>query len=141
MGNVDTDKLKQLLYAMIETLDGDNTETDINAVTEDAPPVTEDTNVKPVKQTPKSNNPNVRKRQPYGLEENLFLDMPEKDMHKNDVAIDQKLKSSQPVVRNRTAALIDVKCRVCGKEESVSGQLIVDGVNRYKCNGCARGAG
>lgn len=134
MGNVDTDKLKQLLYAMIETLDGDDTQ----ATSEPSAKTTES---KPSVQAPKSNNPNVRKRQPYGLEENLFLDMPEKDMHKNDVAIDQKLKSSQPVVRNRTATLVDVKCRVCGKEESVSSQLIVDGVNRYKCNGCARGAG
>lgn len=134
MGNVDTDKLKQLLYAMIETLDGDDTQADSQVVEKT-------TETKPVTQAPKSNNPNVRKRQPYGFEENLFLSMSEKDMHKNDVAIDQKLKSSQPVARNRPAALVDVKCRVCGKEESVSSQLIIDGVNRYKCNGCARGAG
>tara|TARA_B100001564_G_C20404437_1_gene562684 strand:+ start:34 stop:444 length:411 start_codon:yes stop_codon:yes gene_type:complete len=136
MGNVDTDKLKQLLYAMIETLDGEET----SAPEQSSP--TQPAEVPQKKKTaPKSNNPNVRKRQPYGLEENLFLDMPEKDMHKNDVLIDQKLKSSQPIVRNRPAALVDVRCRVCGKQEQVSAQLIVDGVNRYKCNNCARGAG
>ena len=136
MGNVDTDKLKQLLYAMIETLDGEETPDTEESSTSESIEV-------PQKKiaAPKSTNPNVRKRQPYGLEENLFLEMPEKNMHKNDVAIDEKLKSSQPIIRNRPAALIDVRCRVCGKEEQVSGQLIVDGVNRYKCNGCAKGAG
>ena len=136
MGNVDTDKLKQLLYAMIETLDGEETSAPEQSSSSEPEEV-----VQKKPSAPKSNNPNVRKRQPYGLEENLFLDMPEKNMHKNDVLIDQKLKSSQPIARNRPAALIDVKCRVCGKQEQVSGQLIVDGVNRYKCNNCARGAG
>ena len=115
---------------MIETLDGQESDTD---------PTEEP---RPVQKNKKSKNPNVRKRQPYGGEENLFLSMPEYTMHKNDSDIDKKLKPKEPVVkRSRKASVADVKCRVCGREETVSTQLIVDGVHRYKCNVCARGAG
>ena len=68
MGNVDTDKLKQLLYAMIETLDGDNSPS--------PSPETETPQESPNKQVVN----NVRKKK-YGTQENLFLSMPEKDMH------------------------------------------------------------
>ena len=44
---------------------------------------------------------------------NLFLDMPEKNMHKSDTAIDKKLSVNPPTPRNRKFYKIEVKCRVC----------------------------
>ena len=130
MGNVDTDKLKQLLYAMIETLDGDNSETNDNDQSpETNPPETQQTN----------NNQTRRSR--YGGNENLFLSMPEKDMHKNDIEIDKKLAPKQLTARNRRSTEVDVKCRVCGKQHRVSQSLITDGIGRYKCNDCSRSSG
>ena len=80
MGNVDTDKLKQLLYAMIETLDGDNSPS--------PSPETETPQETPQESPNKQVVNNVRKKK-YGTQENLFLSMPEKDMHKNDVEINK----------------------------------------------------
>ncbi len=128
MGNVDTDKLKQLLYAMIETLDGDNSPS--------PSPETETPQESPNKQVVN----NVRKKK-YGTQENLFLSMPEKDMHKNDVEIDKKLAPKQLTARNRRSTEVDVKCRVCGKQQTISQSLITDGVHRYKCNDCSRSSG
>ena len=129
MGNVDTDKLKQLLYAMIETLDGNDSEPN----QKDESPATNQV------QPQQTNNKPRRSR--YGGGENLFLSMPEKDMHKNDVEIDKKLAPKQLTARNRKSTEIDVKCRVCGKEQKISQSLLIDGVHRYKCNDCSRSAG
>ena len=128
MGNVDTDKLKQLLYAMIETLDGETSES--------SEKVEETKDVNPNAQQPK--NP---RRKRYGGEENLFLSMPEKDMHKADVEIDKKLAPKQLTARNRVSTEMDVRCRICGKEQRVSKSLITDGAHRYKCNDCSRSSG
>lgn len=131
MANVDTNKLKQLLMAMIDTLD----EADSNENSSIQQPDIIQSNPKPQK----TNNRN--KRKPYASGENLFLNMQEKDMHKNDVEIDKKLAPKQLTSRNRPSTMIEVKCRVCGKEESVSSQLITDSIGRYKCNNCSRGSG
>jgi|APCry1669189034_1035192.scaffolds.fasta_scaffold45868_3 hypothetical protein len=72
---------------------------------------------------------------------NKFLDMPEKDMHKDDIVVDKKLSKFPPVARTRQFELVDVICRVCGRKESVSPALIVEGVDRYKCNNCSTSAG
>lgn len=72
---------------------------------------------------------------------NKFMDMPEKDMHKDDIAIDKKLSKFPPVSRARSFEMIDVVCRVCGKKETVSPSLLFDTPNRYKCNNCSTSSG
>lgn len=72
---------------------------------------------------------------------NKFMDMPEKDMHKDDIAVDKKLAKFPPVARARQFELVEVKCRVCGRTETVSPSLVFEGVERYKCNNCSTSAG
>lgn len=71
---------------------------------------------------------------------NKFNDMAEKNMHKEDIAIDKKLNISNPTPRRKGNSLTEVQCRVCGKKETINAGLIVD-KTRYKCNSCASGAG
>jgi hypothetical protein len=72
---------------------------------------------------------------------NKFVDMPERDMHKDDTIIDQKLARFPPVSRARPFQLVEVRCRVCGKTEKVSPSLVFEGVDRYKCNNCSTSSG
>lgn len=72
---------------------------------------------------------------------NKFNSMPEKNLHKDDSAIDKKLCIQPPVPRARRFSLIKVICRVCGKREEVSPGLLVDSPDRYKCNKCSTSAG
>jgi hypothetical protein len=67
--------------------------------------------------------------------------MPELNMHKEDVAIDKKLAKFPPVSRARQFEMVDVKCRVCGRTETVSPSLVFEGLERYKCNNCSTSAG
>lgn len=71
---------------------------------------------------------------------NKFNDMPEKNMHKEDVLIDQKLNVSGPTPRRKNNSLTEAQCRVCGKKEVISAGLIMD-KSRFKCNNCSSGAG
>ena len=71
---------------------------------------------------------------------NKFLDMMEKDMHKEDTAIDKVLAKHPPVMRAREFEPIEVKCRVCGTTETVN-PSIVENPSRYKCNKCSTSAG
>lgn len=72
---------------------------------------------------------------------NKFLDMQEKNMHKEDIAIDKKLAINSPTPRNREFTPVDVRCRSCGKTEKVSPAIVPDSVDRYKCNNCSTTAG
>jgi hypothetical protein len=72
---------------------------------------------------------------------NKFADMPEHNMHKEDVAIDKKLAKFPPVSRARQFEMVEVKCRVCGRTETVSPSLVFEGLERYKCNNCSTSAG
>lgn len=72
---------------------------------------------------------------------NKFLDMPEKDMHKADVAIDKKLSNGQPTPRNRKFRPVDVICRTCGKKEKVNPAIVPEPKDRYKCNKCSTSTG
>jgi hypothetical protein len=72
---------------------------------------------------------------------NKFVDMPERDMHKDDTIIDKKLARFPPVSRARPFELVQVRCRVCGKTEKVSPSLVFEGVDRYKCNNCSTSSG
>jgi hypothetical protein len=65
---------------------------------------------------------------------NKFLDMAEMHMHKEDSKIDKQLQKFPPTPRTRpSVSNISVKCRICGKEESISQGLLFEGPNRYKC--------
>jgi len=73
---------------------------------------------------------------------NKFLDMPEMRMHKEDNKIDQQLQKFPPTPRTRPAVgSVSVRCRICGKEESISQGLLFEGSNRYKCNKCSTQSG
>lgn len=71
---------------------------------------------------------------------NKFLDMPEKNMHKDDAGIDKKLNVHPPVARARDFDPIQVVCRVCNKTEMIPPSL-VESASRYKCNNCAKNPG
>jgi hypothetical protein len=73
--------------------------------------------------------------------ENKFMEMSEMTMHKNDSLIDKKLSKFPPTPRNRTFEPVSVSCRVCGKKEKVHPTLILDSVDRYKCNNCSTSQG
>jgi hypothetical protein len=73
--------------------------------------------------------------------QNKFTNMPEMNMHKDDVAIDKKLKVQPPVPRARPFKLLKVVCRVCGRNDEINPALLVESPNRYKCNNCSTSAG
>ena len=101
-----------------------------------------DTNEEPAKASTaefQSSFKTNRKNQ-YGMDKNKFLDMPERNMHKEDSLIDQQLIKHPPVARGREFEPVKVTCRVCGKSETINPSL-VDSANRYKCNKCASSAG
>lgn len=80
-------------------------------------------------------------RRKIAKSKNKFVDMPEMNMHKDDIAIDKKLAKHPPVSRNRDFEMISVICRVCGKKETISPALLFDAPDRYKCNNCSTSAG
>jgi hypothetical protein len=98
------------------------------------PDKTEEDFVSPVR----TKNP---KRDSKKQRPNKFLDMPEKDMHKDDSVIDKLLMKHPPVARSREFEPISVKCRVCGKAEEINPALLSDSPTRYKCNNCSTSAG
>jgi len=73
--------------------------------------------------------------------ENKFLKMSERNMHKEDIEIDRKLSVAGPTPRTRKFEPVSVQCRVCGKKEKVNPSIIADSVERYKCNKCSGSAG
>jgi hypothetical protein len=93
----------------------------------------ENEKVNPIK-TKKINMTNQR-------HENKFLEMSEMGMHKSDALIDKKLNKFPPTPRSRPFELVTVKCRVCGKTEDVHPKLVLDSVDRYKCNNCSTAEG
>lgn len=87
--------------------------------------------------------PKAKKRtttQKKEIRENKFLSMKEKDMHKDDVLIDQKLNTLPPTSRSRQYKPMKVKCVICGKQDTVSPSLMQDR-SRYKCNSCSASPG
>lgn len=69
--------------------------------------------------------------------ENKFLDMPERNLHKEDTEIDKKLHKLPPTPRSRKFQQIRAVCRVCGKTEHVNPGYVTRELDRYKCNKCA----
>lgn len=86
------------------------------------------------------NNKNKSKNTKKKISSNKFLQMKEKDLFKSDSEIDRKLKKYPPTERRTPFKGIKVRCRVCGKEDSVNPN-IVESADRYKCNRCARTSG
>jgi len=73
--------------------------------------------------------------------ENKFLDMPEINLHKEDIEIDRKLQKLPPTPRSRKFRPIKATCRVCGRTENVSPGYMTTEMDRYKCNKCSGAAG
>jgi hypothetical protein len=121
----DPEKLKQLISLLSSLLPEDETEEEL-------------VDSKKKKSDPIKNN--SRKLNTRSARENKFLDMPEANMHKEDCLIDKKLQKYPPSLRNRPVNFVKVKCRVCGKTEEIS-ENVVDSTERYKCNNCSTSAG
>lgn len=85
--------------------------------------------------TEKTKTPSKKKKT-----KNLFNNMPEAQMHKDDIEIDKKLRKFPPTERSRSYKPLTVNCRVCGKKEMVNPSL-VESIERYKCNKCSTSAG
>jgi len=71
---------------------------------------------------------------------NKFDSMPERNMFRDDVAIDKKLSVQPPSPRTRSYTTINVTCRSCGKSYSLNPALVHD-ATRYKCNTCSQAGG
>jgi hypothetical protein len=71
---------------------------------------------------------------------NRFDTMPEKQLHKDDILIDQKLIKNPPTPRREAFVPLQMVCRVCGKTEAVNPSMI-ESADRFKCNKCAISAG
>jgi hypothetical protein len=116
----DPKKIKELI-SLLSSLISDEEETETPRVDD------------PIKDTSRKFNTKTKRV-------NKFTDMPEAKMHQEDVAIDKKLAKYPPTMRNRPVNFVEVKCRVCGKSEMVS-ENVVDSTDRYKCNNCATSPG
>lgn len=125
------DQIKQMILMLQSMLPSEKSTTnDTSAVEENQEPEEEFvSNIKTKKMTIKKDR-----------FKNKFNDMPEKNMHKEDTMIDQKLNIHDPTPRRKNNTLTKVQCRICGKTDTISSSLIVDHT-RYKCNNCAAGAG
>ncbi|MEX0597956.1 MAG: hypothetical protein WD512_15815 [Candidatus Paceibacterota bacterium] len=102
---------------------------------------TENFSVKKTKR--KNSSSNTQSKSTGGREQhyNKFVDMPEKNMHKEDIIVDKKLIVQAPVPRGRPFKPVNVVCRVCGKKEKVSPGLVPESFDRYKCNKCSAVSG
>lgn len=131
--NTDTKDLKKLI-SLLQVL------VDLNSDDESEEPEveTKPKKITKAKTSTRTNTTKKNKKQPEFI--NKFLDMPEKDMHKDDAGIDKKLNVHPPVVRTRDFDPIQVVCRICNKTEMIPPSL-VESVSRYKCNNCAKNPG
>lgn len=93
------------------------------------------------KRTKKKTKRSFGKSKPSNTSGNLFDTMMESRMHKEDVEIDKKLSKNGPSPRLRKYSPIKVRCRVCGKSESINPSILTDSPERYKCNKCAKEPG
>ena len=101
---------------------------------DDDQPVTDAAQAKKSKKKTKDQPPEKPIRQ------NKFLSMSERNMHKDDIEIDRKLRVAPLTERARHFDPVLVKCRVCGKEEKINPSLL-ESRERYKCNKCSTSAG
>jgi lysyl-tRNA synthetase class I len=117
---LDKDDIKQLIAILQKGLVEEDDEENIE--------------VKPIrKKSPKAKTSKTKKT-------NLFDNMSESSMHKDDIEIDKRLRKAPPTQRSRNYKPLKVRCRVCGKEELTNPSL-VESIERYKCNKCSTTAG
>lgn len=90
------------------------------------------------KKTKKANKESGTRSKPQRV--NRFDTMKEKELHKEDVLIDQKLIKSPPTPRRDKFEPLKIRCRVCGQTEDVDPSMI-ESPDRFKCNKCAISAG
>ena len=115
---LDKDDIKQLIAILQKGL------------TEDEQPNEDQNNIKTKKVSVKPNN-----------KENKFITMGFDRLHKEDIAIDKMLQTGHTTPRNRKFQHLDVRCRVCGKQESINPSLLYEAPDRYKCNKCCSSPG
>jgi hypothetical protein len=72
---------------------------------------------------------------------NKFISLGFHNLHKEDIAVDKLLKNKSKTPRNRSFKPIKVRCRVCGREESINPSLLYEAPDRYKCNKCSSSPG
>jgi hypothetical protein len=93
--------------------------------------------------SPKQRKPRKTKSEKpkENVRENKFDKMSERNMHKQDTLIDKKLWHNLAASdRTRHYNPVMVKCRSCGKTETVN-PVLVESVERYKCNKCSSSPG
>lgn len=112
----DPDKIKELISVLQNML-----------------PQEEDNDKSPIKtKTTRAKSKNTK---------NKFEELGLHRLHKEDTKIDKILNQNPPSPRTRKAQILSVTCRVCGKTEKISSNLLHDSQERYKCNKCCTGAG
>lgn len=127
MDNLSPDQIKAMISMLQTMLNSQVTEDQQDAEeSENQPDILTNKSVKPKKSTNRQNK---------------FNSMPEMNMHKDDVAIDKKLKVQPPVPRARPFKMLKVVCRVCGRNDEINPALLVESPSRYKCNNCSTSAG
>lgn len=72
---------------------------------------------------------------------NKFIEMGFDRLHKEDIEIDKMLKKGPPTPRRRKLSQIEVRCRVCGRKETINPSLLYESPDRYKCNKCCSSPG
>lgn len=132
--SLSNDDIKQLINILQKAL----IEDDNNA--EDAGPESEQSQQKQSKthKPVAGSKKNKKVANTTGKTYNKFESMPEKNMHKDDTRIDKILSQYSPTQRSREFSLINVTCRVCGRQDEINPALIYDSGSRYKCNRCSK---
>jgi|694.fasta_scaffold00568_17 hypothetical protein len=120
---LDNDDIKQLIAILQKGLSSENKTSPTTPTQSDL-----EHQIKPIKR----NEPKT---------ENKFISLGFHNLHKEDVAIDKMLQKNPPTPRNRQFKTIDVKCRVCGRSESINPAVLYESPDRYKCNRCSSSPG
>lgn len=134
---IDDNDFKQLLGLLQQLVQ--KTASTTNSTADDEPDEDdEDVSPKPKGRKRIADNTKPRKKKRKFV--NKFLQMREASMHKEDTEIDKKLSKVPPTQRSRQFEYVQVRCRVCGKEEKVIPAL-AEARDRYKCNKCSTSPG
>lgn len=136
INNLSEDNIKDMIALLSSMLEAKNQTNPNNTKKE-----TNHIATSSIKNKDKTRRRNIRKQNPETQQRNLFDEMQEKTMHKDDRRIDELLSCTPPGPRTRKFSLIDVRCRVCGRQETISPALLHESIDRYKCNKCCGGPG
>lgn len=92
-------------------------------------------------ETPKNNIKTKKSKAKKNSSKNKFLEFGFDKLHKEDIAIDKILNQKPRTPRRKTLKQVDVRCRVCGKQEKINPSLLYESPDRYKCNKCCSSPG